>query len=351
MRDDILLSRDAFREAVFARDGHRCIACGEPAQDAHHVMERRLFTNGGYFLANGASVCGGCHILAEQTVLSCEEIREKAGISRVVLPEHLYDDVRYDKWANIILEDGRRLRGELFEDESVQKVLGEGGVLPLFSARVKYPRTHHLSFSPGCTDDDRILPDLGPLLAQDEWVVTEKMDGENTTFYCDGLHARSLDYDPHASRNRIKALWAEVGHNIPDGWRVCGENVYALHSIPYHGLSGYFLVYSVWTERNVALSWDETVEWAELLGLPTVPVLYRGAPDERKLREIAASLDLRRQEGFVVRPAAGFAFRDFRRVVAKWVSSEFKAEVNKSGHHWKAKPVVPNRLSAETEAA
>jgi hypothetical protein len=35
------------------------------------------------------------------------------------------------------------------------------------------------------------------------------------------------------------------------------------------------LVFSIWNEQN-ALSWDETVEWAELLGLFTVPVLWRG---------------------------------------------------------------------------
>lgn len=29
----ILLTRDQFREGVFARDGHRCVFCGEPAQE------------------------------------------------------------------------------------------------------------------------------------------------------------------------------------------------------------------------------------------------------------------------------------------------------------------------------
>lgn len=39
----ILLSRDAFREAVFTRDNHKCVICGKEAQDAHHnhIMERR----------------------------------------------------------------------------------------------------------------------------------------------------------------------------------------------------------------------------------------------------------------------------------------------------------------------
>lgn len=60
-----LLTRDEFRRAVFARDGYRCAACGaRPSDialvvdlDAHHIMERRLFPDGGYYLDNGATLC------------------------------------------------------------------------------------------------------------------------------------------------------------------------------------------------------------------------------------------------------------------------------------------------------
>ena len=126
-----LLTRDEFREGVFARDGHRCVICRAEGKDAHHIMERRLFDNGGYFLDNGATLCENHHVQAEQTVLSCEEIRAAAGIATIVLPDHLYPDERWDKWGNMILKDGRRIRGELFNDESVQKILSAGGVLPL----------------------------------------------------------------------------------------------------------------------------------------------------------------------------------------------------------------------------
>lgn len=70
----ILLTRDEFREGVFKRDNHKCVICGKPAQDAHHIMEKRLFDNCGYYLDNGASLCGKHHIEAEQTILSCEKI-------------------------------------------------------------------------------------------------------------------------------------------------------------------------------------------------------------------------------------------------------------------------------------
>jgi hypothetical protein len=42
----------------------------------------------------------------------------------------------------------------------------------------KYPRTYHLPWSLGCTNDDKIIKDLSPF--KDMYgVVTEKMDGEN----------------------------------------------------------------------------------------------------------------------------------------------------------------------------
>ena len=44
-----LITRDDFRQSVFERDSHRCVICGEPAKDAHHILERRLFPDGGYY--------------------------------------------------------------------------------------------------------------------------------------------------------------------------------------------------------------------------------------------------------------------------------------------------------------
>ena len=33
-----IISRDEFREGVFKRDGHKCVICGQPAKDAHHII-------------------------------------------------------------------------------------------------------------------------------------------------------------------------------------------------------------------------------------------------------------------------------------------------------------------------
>lgn len=340
-RADILLTRDAYREAVFARDGHRCVICGAPAVDAHHIMDRKLWSDGGYYLNNGASVCEAHHLQAESTELSCDELRERCGITRVALPDHLSADEAYDKWGNTRLPNGQRLRGELFEDEGAQKALEP--VLHLFTGRVRYPRTFHLPWSPGVTSDDRILDTVDEAFGGAEIVVTEKLDGECTTMYTDYLHARSVDYAPHPSRDRVRALHGHLGHDIPEGWRICGENVYAMHSIAYTDLPAYFLVFSIWNTRNECLSWDETVLWAKLLGLHVVPVLYRGPWDVRAVRAldgVSVSQFGGAREGYVVRRASSFHYRAFRQSVAKYVRKEHV----QTDVHWKARAVVPNQL-------
>lgn len=120
---DQLLTRDQFREQVFKRDGNKCVFCGEPAVDAHHILDRKLFPDGGYYLNNGASVCDADHMRCETTEYSVELVREKAGITTPVLPPGFNPHVTYDKWGNAISPDGRRLKGPLFEDTAVQKLL------------------------------------------------------------------------------------------------------------------------------------------------------------------------------------------------------------------------------------
>jgi hypothetical protein len=174
----ILLPRDKFRSAVFKRDSHTCVFCENLADTAHHILERRLWSDGGYYVENGASVCEQHHLECEMTIRSVEEVREAAGITRKVIPDHLYDDVVYDKWGNVILPTGQRMKGELFSDTSVQKILEQGRVLDLFVKYYKYPRTYHLPWSPGVNDDDKVISDIN-IFRDHEVVITEKLDGEN----------------------------------------------------------------------------------------------------------------------------------------------------------------------------
>lgn len=347
-----LLTRDLFREKVFERNGGNCAFCLDagvitPAVDAHHIMERRLWPDGGYYLNNGVAVCSACHLACERTQFTTEYARKVANITEVVIPPHLYPDENYDKWGNIILSNGKRIKGELFEDPSVQKVLSDALYLPaLFTHVVKYPRTHHLSWSPGLNRDDRVI-ETTRFLEHKEIVVTIKKDGENTTMYNCGLtpniHARSVnEYTPHKSRSWVKSFHAMVCQNIPVGWRICGENVYAEHSIHYKDLKTYFYGFSIWNSNNEMLSWDETLEWFDLLGIEPVPVLYRGPWNEGLLKNLWEPVaDGNECEGYVVRDTGTIRYCEFRYKVGKFVRYNH-IQTNK---HWLlGKAVIPNNL-------
>lgn len=331
----MLLTRDEFRNAVFKRDNHRCVVCNEIGQDSHHIMDRRLFADGGYYLDNGSLLCSTHHLLAEQTILTVEQIREAAKIKKIILPEHLYDDQVYDKWANPILPNGMRLRGELFFDESVQKILAP--ILGQFTHYVKFPRTHHLPWSLGVSDDDRVHTTTS------QWegkrvVASLKFDGENTTMYKDYIHARSIDGRSHPSRSWVKNFWSGVAHDIPEYWRVTGESLFAKHSLGYTDLPSYFLGFGLWNERNYCMNWGETLEFFQLLGITPVSVIYDGIYDEDLIRDI--KIDYNTQEGYVLRTWDGFSYADYRKYVGKVVRPNHVTTKN----HWMHGPMETNKL-------
>lgn len=342
-----LLSREEFSRVVLARHGGRCCVpdCAEPGDEAHHILNRNLFKAahefGGYYQANGANLCPQHHLAAETTDITVEQLREWCDITEPVMPEHLALDTAYDTWGNPVLPDGTRLPGELFDTEGCQKAirahLHEFQPMP----RTKYPRTLHHPSSPGVSGDDKVQHDLSALLAADEVVMTLKLDGEATSIYSDGYsHARSVTSSAHPSRDHIRALAAAVGTQLPHGWRLAGENVYAEHSIRYDDLPAHFLVYSIW-DGNRCLSWDETVEWCELLDLHTVPVIYRGPmlDDNGLAKQFAPYADA--HEGWVVRDGGEFAMRDFQTRLVKMVR---RGHVQ-TDQHWMHGPMRVNGLA------
>jgi hypothetical protein len=184
----------------------------------------------------------------------------------------------------------------------------------------KYPRTFHLPDSPGACSDDKVQLDLSWL--DGELVVTEKLDGGNLTFTRDAMYARSPDSGTQPWDRPAKALWAMTAYRIPDGWRVCGESMWARRSIAYTDLPGVFVVFGIWDETDTLLGWDDTVEWAVRLELPTVPVLYRGGSLTEARAAWSAQRDAASSEGFVVRAAGRIAAADFPLKVLKWVRQD-----------------------------
>jgi len=208
--------------------------------------------------------------------------------------------------------------------------------------RIKYPRTPHLPWSAGRSADDIALDSTCHLEKIQAVVVTEKLDGENTTMYRSYIHARSPHYTPHASRDWVRRLHAEIRHEIPEGFRVCGENLYARHSVGYNALPSYFLVFAIFQE-DMCLAWDAVLEWCQMLGLVPVPELYRGPWDETTIRACwrGCSACGPEQEGYVVRNAASFQSHDFQLNTAKYVRPGHVTD----DEHWMNKPVRPNLLA------
>jgi hypothetical protein len=205
---------------------------------------------------------------------------------------------------------------------------------------VKYPRTLHLPFSEGATSDDKISSILS--VFNEIIVVTTKMDGENSTLYKDGFHARSLDGRNHPSRNWLKNFHSTFAHEIPDNFRICGENLYAKHSIHYKNLKSYFLVFSIW-ENDTCLNWNDTVQFCEMLKLETVPVLFSGKWEQTPYelhKYLQKSLDFTQDEGYVVRPEGSFQFNEFSSKVLKFVR---KNHVTTSDH-WTSELMIKNKL-------
>jgi len=203
---------------------------------------------------------------------------------------------------------------------------------------VKYPKTYHFEWSEGLQNDDRVQLDLSAFEGANI-IISEKMDGENTTMTSGRMYARSLDSVYHESQSHVKKLWGEIKHLIPENVRICGENMAAKHSIFYNNLDSYFLCFSIWDEDR-CLDWDTTCALCDDFGLITIPILWEGKFDLDFLKNFHNTLDLKHQEGYVVRLRSAFLLKDFQRSVVKFV---------RNGHvqtskHWRTEKIVYNRL-------
>ena len=193
--------------------------------------------------------------------------------------------------------------------------------------RQRYPRTPHLPFSPGGTEDDERLSSIAHLINV-EIVILEKMDGACWVEERGHCHARN----PHiTSKNPIfdpaKAHWANTRWSIEENERFCGEWLFFQHSIAYDSLPGWYLVFNIQDrETKEWYEWDLVEMRCEESKLPTVPVLWRGTVEnEQELETIINDLMTENsshgqsREGVVVRLARGFHDTEWTTAIAKWV--------------------------------
>lgn len=213
--------------------------------------------------------------------------------------------------------------------------------------RKKYPRTIHLPWSEGTTRNDLVLYS-DSIFNDMTVVVTEKMDGENTTMYNDHVHARSIDSASHSSRDWMKSFWSNICRHIPIGWRICGENLYAKHSILYTELPSYFMGFNIWNAKDECLSWNETLRWFKDLNIVSVPLLFEGIYSRNYIKKLIPISELKYREGYVIRNKEQFSCSDFKMNVAKYVRSGHIAD---NQRHWSTAWITKNRLKESSRAA
>jgi hypothetical protein len=183
----------------------------------------------------------------------------------------------------------------------------------------------HLPWSPGTTSDDRIASSVETLIGK-QIVFTEKLDGENSGIEKKAVYARSHAAPTISPWSRmVRELHSLIKNDIEPDMFLFGENMEGIHSIEYENLESPFYLFGIRQESRW-FSWKEVEEYAYLLGIPTVPVLYKGIVNTSKeLEDLTNSLVHQpsalggKREGIVVRVADSFEDEDFATSVMKWV--------------------------------
>lgn len=361
-------NRKQFRENVFSRDNHSCIVpwCDNSADDAHHIIERELWEDGGYIPKNGASVCNKHHRYAESNNIPPQAFYLWAEIENPPIPNSVSNhDV--DKW------------GEEFDTPPWENL----------RERIKYQSSRHLLplyWYDHTVAQERIKKDDTGLKIVEDFVgiplvITHKIDGSNCMIVNDvdnPVRARNGSSPTESMKKFYKSgglYWRqEVNQKLPDRLQVFGEWVYAKHSIHYgcdcdeqcedvgpslSELTGieddrsYFQIFGVYDKiHNIWLSWPDTKSIANHLGFPTTPVIYCEDSNDNatfktetearnKLIEYAHNVVENGGEGIVVRSKFPFHYGQFPKRLGKYVREN---HVKDDADHWSHRNVVENRI-------
>lgn len=206
----------------------------------------------------------------------------------------------------------------------------------------KYPRTYHFQFSPEIKDDDKVISfkDLGNFL-DEEIIITEKLDGGNTTLKpFIGVFARSHSTPTSCETfDYIKNVhFFPKQHLMNETYEYCGENLFAIHSIEYENLKDYFYLFNIYNEEKEKwLNWDEVEKEAQKLNFKIVPLVFRGKIDNLSWLNKFLDEEIKKpsflggkREGFVVRVNTEVSNEDFNKFIAKYVR---KGHVQ-TDEHW-----------------
>lgn len=322
-----LMTRKDFREGVFARDRNNCVVpnCTNKVADAHHIIERRLWSDGGYYIDNGASLCTKHHKLAETNHIPPCVVRLYAGIKNTIIPTTLDPTKHYDKW-------GKELKLSNRHD-------------------IKYPSTYYFNFSPSQYDESGRAECVNTKdFLNVPLVATIKMDGSNAKLTRDYVASRNGSQANHKSFDMLKAVHPTFKDKIPENVMVFGEWLYALHSIHYKdnlSLNAFFQVFGVYNmDECIWGGWEQVKTMADRLGFSTVPVIEVFEVEHEwqfveKVSKMAEELVAQGHEGLVVRNYYPFHYGQFEHFMGKYV----RANHVQTDIHWTKNDITRNEIS------
>ena len=224
---------------------------------------------------------------------------------------------------------------------------------------MKYPRTYHLPWSPGATKDDKKLQEgWFDNFRGKEIIISEKLDGENIHMNQKDCYARSDGAPTRSpwSRNIWDpngGLYWNIRRYIGCNETIFGENLYGEHSIHYDKLTSYFHLFAVNTE-SLWESWDSVKLFGAIIGVPTVPKLWRGIVyNEKQLEELVnkfvkePSVYGNTREGVVVRLTSSFPIDEFKNCVCKWVRPNHVTTDEHWTKNWKKAELMKSKYYEE----
>lgn len=300
------------------RDGARCIICETKVLIAAHLIyDQQLFTaahEDGHHRDNAVTLCQDHIRDAMDTILSPEQLKKASFISHPLKPSILTPDQAHDRYGNVMLPDGSRLKGPLMDSPEVTDRLASAGMMSKFTSRYQYPPIPHVPWSKSIPMTGAGLKSMNHMKGK-EVVLTLHMKSENSALSRDHLHAMTFTGKRYAAGGLIKNFHRKIADNMTISERVIGENLSANHAVAYYDMPSYLLGMQVW-HGGFCLPYNQTLTRLAELGITPVRELWRGIYDEKVIRNIQATLDSEVHEGTLLRTTSGFAYRDFHQHVA-----------------------------------
>lgn len=219
----------------------------------------------------------------------------------------------------------------------------------------RFPHTAHIAWlSPGSPRDDKLLnPAEIKELLHGPVIVEEKLDGANLglSLAADGqLRAQNRgQYLLHPYTGQFARLpaWltqheANLRSVLTHDLILFGEWCAARHSLEYHALPDYFLLFDVY-QRSTEQFWSTTRrnQLASAAGLTTVPCLHRGETTVHALKDMVAHTPSLFRKG----PLEGVVVRrendNWCEARGKVVRADFTQAIEE---HWSRRGIHWNRI-------